>query len=57
MNDAQEQYLATRRRVMAAMETGNIDKARTEIIEYAETNPLEATSLRGEVAQAYGTGL
>jgi hypothetical protein len=43
--------------VLAAMETGNTDRARTLLREYAEYFPDKAKVLRMDVTSAYGVVL
>jgi hypothetical protein len=42
---------------MAAMETGNMQKARTTLREFAAVQPDAARDLRMDVVKAYGTDI
>jgi hypothetical protein len=55
--EAQQTHRACRTRIMAAMETGNFDVARTVLREYNEVAPDGARSIRTELVGVYGTGL
>lgn len=44
-------------KIMAAMETGNINKAKTELRELAAEQPEPARTLRLDVVAAYGTDI
>lgn len=46
-----------RRNVMACMETGNFDQARTVLEEYTEEWPTEAAALKLDLIASYGTAL
>lgn len=50
-------HKAVRRRIEAAMETGNFDHARTVLGEYADVHPAHAKVLRADLIPAYGTAL
>lgn len=56
-SEQQRVHRAVKSRVMAGMETGNFDAARTALREYGATNPSEAGAIRIDVVSVYGTGL
>lgn len=53
----QHMHKEVRQRVMACMETGNFDQARTVLVEYADVWPQQAEALRHDLIQSYGTNL
>lgn len=59
INDTPEKKLfrEVRTRVLAGMETGNHDNARSVLKEYAEVFHKEAASIVADVQEAYGIRL
>lgn len=55
--EKQEVLVTLRRRIMAAMESGNEQIARTIIVELREYDFMAAQRLRAEVVRAYGTDI
>lgn len=55
--DGMRLHKEVKRAVVAAVETGNFDRARTLLIEYKEEQPDLAEGLRIELVAAYGTSL
>lgn len=55
--ERQELVVTIRRRVYAAMETGNPQVARTLLVELAEFDAKEAYKLRANVVRDYGTDI
>lgn len=54
---AEQRTREARRQCLAAMETGNPERARTVIRELAEHSIAEAQSIRSDVLAAYGVAL
>lgn len=57
MNVENDIHTDVRRRILAGMETGNVQAARTVLVEYAEHFPKEAQAISVDVAATYGTFL
>lgn len=53
----EDELAQVRMSVLASMETGNADRARTLVRELKAVNPDAARSLRMDVVQAYGVVL
>lgn len=49
-----EEYREVKLAVMAGMETGNVERARTVLNEFAALYPVEALALSTDVASTYG---
>lgn len=49
-----EEYRSVKAAVIAGMETGDIDRSRTVLTEFAELYPEQAQSLSLDVIGAYG---
>lgn len=56
-NATEHMHQDVKRKVMACMETGQIDMARTVLEEYKEDWPERAKDLTLDVIASYGTGL
>lgn len=50
-------YKDVRRRIEAAMETGNLDTARVTLQEYMAIEPRRGHEIRAYIVGAYGAGL
>lgn len=55
--EKQEVIVTVRRRVYAAMETGNPQVARTLMVELAELDAAAAFKLRANIVKDYGTDI
>lgn len=55
--EKQEVIVALRRQILAAMETGHEDMARTIIVELREFDFAASNRLRAEIVRAYGTDI
>ncbi|BAN92341.1 hypothetical protein X534_gp30 [Ralstonia phage RSB3] len=55
--EKQEVLVALRRKLLACMETGNTDQARTLMVELKEFDFMAYNRMRAEIVRAYGTDI